>query len=338
MALKEFQVICSVINITATGDVIKFRAPFAGTIKEIHIWTDSANTNGDHIFNLNKNGSDLYSGGARPTIAQNQTLGSKTGLSDAVAFGDILLLQLESVATGGVSANLTLQILFDDSIYPLPSGLPYWAVWEVFRESYTNGAQVSSLNDQSGNSRNATQGTSGNQPIFLLNEINGKAAVNYASSKHLGFASLTSLTAMEMWQVTKLNKNVEGVSGTTGIQTIGTAPDTSHYPYTDNAIYDTFGRSTRHSFSKGANDLSNWHCGMWISASGEWTYLFNGIQVYTTTTNTPAFTSNPKLGMSVSTGYEGKIAATYAFSAKLSADERLAMKKYISAVFGLSMV
>ena len=118
MALKEYQIICSITDIEATGDIIKFRAPFAGTIKEIHLWTDVANSNGDNVFNLNKNGSDLFAGGARPKIAQSATLGSKTGLSESVAFGDTLLLQLESMATGGVKAYLTLQIIFDDGDVP----------------------------------------------------------------------------------------------------------------------------------------------------------------------------------------------------------------------------
>lgn len=116
MALKEYQIICSIIPVAATGDIIKFRAPFAGSIKEIHLWTETANANGDNVFNLNKNGTDLFSGTDRPKIAQNQTSGSKTGLSESVAFGDVLLLQLESMASGGVAANLTLQILFDDGI------------------------------------------------------------------------------------------------------------------------------------------------------------------------------------------------------------------------------
>lgn len=119
MALKDYNIICSATDILADGDIIKFRSFIAGTIKEIHLLTDEANTDGDNVFNLNHNGSDLWSSGARPKIAQNDEIGSKTGLNIAVGFGDKFILQLESMATGGVKTNLQLQIIYDDGV---PSG------------------------------------------------------------------------------------------------------------------------------------------------------------------------------------------------------------------------
>lgn len=123
MALKEFQIVCSIIDIIATGNIIKFRVPFTGTLKQIDLWTNTANTSGDNVFNLNVAGSDLYSSGARPKIVQNATHGQKTGLSDALTFGDEIILQLESMATGGVGHDLVLQLVIEDGISPIEIGV-----------------------------------------------------------------------------------------------------------------------------------------------------------------------------------------------------------------------
>lgn len=116
MALKEFQIIASIEDVIATGDIIKFRVPFSGTLKKVELWTNSANTNGDNIFNINVNGTDLFSGGSRPKITQNQTHGELTGLSNSLTAGHEVILQLESIATGGVKADLVLQLTIDDGI------------------------------------------------------------------------------------------------------------------------------------------------------------------------------------------------------------------------------
>lgn len=48
-----------------------------------------------------------------------------------------------------------------------------------------NSTTVSQWNDKSGNSRNFSQATAGNQPVYSINALNGKNVVNFVSSDSL---------------------------------------------------------------------------------------------------------------------------------------------------------
>jgi len=48
-----------------------------------------------------------------------------------------------------------------------------------------NGTAVSQWNDKSGNSRNFSQATAGNQPVYSTNALNGKNVVNFVSNDSL---------------------------------------------------------------------------------------------------------------------------------------------------------
>ncbi len=53
-----------------------------------------------------------------------------------------------------------------------------------------NGSTVSQWNDKSGNSRNFSQATAGNQPLYSINALNGKNVVNFVSSDALTRAAI----------------------------------------------------------------------------------------------------------------------------------------------------
>lgn len=72
----------------------------------------------------------------------------------------------------------------------LPSSLSP-ALWlRADSLSQSSGSPVSGWNDESGQGKNATQGTSGNQPTFQANAINGKPAVRFDGTDD--FLSMTS--------------------------------------------------------------------------------------------------------------------------------------------------
>ncbi|MDG1433023.1 MAG: hypothetical protein P8Q41_03390 [Saprospiraceae bacterium] len=54
----------------------------------------------------------------------------------------------------------------------------------------TNGSLVQQWNDQSGNNINATQGTSGNRPIYKTGIINGKPAIQFTGNTYLDGSAL----------------------------------------------------------------------------------------------------------------------------------------------------
>ncbi len=53
-----------------------------------------------------------------------------------------------------------------------------------------NSTTVSQWNDKSGNSRNFSQATAGNQPVYLTNALNGKNVVNFVSNDNLNRAAI----------------------------------------------------------------------------------------------------------------------------------------------------
>jgi hypothetical protein len=53
-----------------------------------------------------------------------------------------------------------------------------------------NGSTVSQWNDKSGNSRNFSQATAGNQPVYSTSALNGKNVINFVSSDSLTRAAI----------------------------------------------------------------------------------------------------------------------------------------------------
>jgi hypothetical protein len=97
---------------TPASGVVALFALNGGTIKNVRVKVDAANTAGATRFNLSKNGTDLFA--TELTVAQNQTVISLTGLNIAVSRFDRLILNLETVSTGGVTAPIALQIESDE--------------------------------------------------------------------------------------------------------------------------------------------------------------------------------------------------------------------------------
>jgi hypothetical protein len=107
--INKYQTIYTGANLNApSSGILAIYALGAGTVKNVRVKVKTANTAGDTVFNLSKNGVDLFTD--ELTIEQNETVVSLTGQSIAVVFGDILVLKLDSIATGGVIAPIAVQV------------------------------------------------------------------------------------------------------------------------------------------------------------------------------------------------------------------------------------
>jgi hypothetical protein len=99
---------------TATQAIIVLRAPLAGTITRIDLWSAVA-VSGDAVFDLRKNGTSVFADpNARPKIASGATGGSATNLSISVQRGDVLTLDLVQCPTNGVAAPAFASLTIDD--------------------------------------------------------------------------------------------------------------------------------------------------------------------------------------------------------------------------------
>ena len=106
--INKYQTIYGGSDIVAPSpEILSVYALSAGTIKNVRVKVKTANGSGSTVFNVSKNGVDLFS--TELTIASGQTAVSATGLSIAVVFGDILTLKLVSIAAGGAAAPVALQ-------------------------------------------------------------------------------------------------------------------------------------------------------------------------------------------------------------------------------------
>ena len=113
--INKYQVIYAGANLLApSSGVLLVYALGAGTIKTVRVKVKTANGAGATVFNVSKNGTDQFT--TELTIPSGQTEISVTGLSIAVSFGDILILKLVSISTGGVVAPVALQFESEETV------------------------------------------------------------------------------------------------------------------------------------------------------------------------------------------------------------------------------
>lgn len=77
-----------------TEGVLYLRAPFDGVITRLDIFQARASDSVSHIYNLSKNGANVWSGGDRLSIASGQSHAAKNDLEIEVERGDILLINV----------------------------------------------------------------------------------------------------------------------------------------------------------------------------------------------------------------------------------------------------
>ena len=78
------------VQTATTFDNQRIIIPFDCTLKQIHAEFKTAPTGANAIFNVAKNGVDLWSGGDRPTLTAGQTTLAKTDCDEDLEEGDYL--------------------------------------------------------------------------------------------------------------------------------------------------------------------------------------------------------------------------------------------------------
>jgi len=113
MLLKErIETIAHNVTLSrVTLGLVYFRSTVAGTIKTITIYRSTGGgIGGSWYFNVRKNGSAQFSGAGRPTFSLGVESVSKTGLSIAVAVGDVFELDLEQTGSGTILGHLVMSM------------------------------------------------------------------------------------------------------------------------------------------------------------------------------------------------------------------------------------
>lgn len=200
-----------------------------------------------------------------------------------------------------------------------------------YRTEGGGGTTITALTDKSGNTRNAT--SAGADPSKGTG-INGLVTLSFpgTANKYLNLPNTSALTVAEAFIVCKADAQTPATGR--GLWHVSTGGDAYH-PFSDGNVYESFGAAAWKLAGSNQGNLSVAHVWNVISASGEWTALKNGTQIFTTATNTPAFPATPWLGRSFgAVGFVGDIGELVLYSRKLTTTERGDVKAYLSSKWG----
>jgi hypothetical protein len=261
---------------------------------------------------------------------------------------------------------ITQQIQMAYGFVNSPPTNSLWAWYEPSREiGYSNGDPITPLTDQTGNSRNYTQATSGTRPTYDTgNALNGLAVANFSTSR---FWSGPDMSALGTGGATNGGQTLQGhafcvvKSDQPGNGTGGTARELwqlsssgagAYYPYSDGNIYEAALKGSREDALTSGVTLNAWRVyevQMKCSSSGataDGTYFLrlDGTAFFTRNGNGlvgAGWPASPTLGKGVDGTFftGGLVAGLYLYSTQLTGatnPTRAAVISYINGRFGLS--
>lgn len=231
------------------------------------------------------------------------------------------------------------------------SGLELWLPVSVL--SGSDGDQISTWEDQSGNNRDATGqvfGTSKPRYRTAGGPSGGPSVENGLAGTFQGFFTLpnfaSAFTSGEIFLVIQVlpddppigaGSNMGSPAGDWGTGSAGL------YPFTDGVIYDTWGSDVRKTTTNPVTDLTTWHLYNIRSASASWQRVINaatsGNDFYTTATNTVAFHTAPLIGAGGTRVMNGRIVDTIMFSRVLddATERKPIIHQYLNDTYGFAL-
>lgn len=231
-----------------------------------------------------------------------------------------------------------------------------WGWWRADQGTFTthdgntaSGASdpVGRWEDISGNDRHLLQSSAGNRPSLAAGIVNGKPVIRHnaqVAKRWLVLPDMSELQEAEAFIVVAISSDppTQGIHSGLWRMQASTVPGMStHYPFTDGTIYDSFGSTVRKTVGNPTPSLTAFHLYNVVSADGEWTARLDGAQLFTTSSNTVAFPAAPELGRSFSTngeaGLSGDIAEFILFEQVCSSQQRDEVEAYVASRYGLTI-
>jgi probable HAF family extracellular repeat protein len=201
---------------------------------------------------------------------------------------------LTAIASDDVSLSATSAVVNITVTLPSPSSIKLWlnsSVGTVF----STGTNISLWQDQSGNTNDATQSTSGNQPVLVTNALNGLPVVHFnGTSQYLNLPNvLTGTTQAEAFVVLKVATNAPSNYPT--LWRWGTSGPSYALPYPNPSgqIADDFGSTVAHNLGVPAQSLMQYHVYEVAGQSGGWSAWINGALQGSTNASTPLILAFP---------------------------------------------
>lgn len=183
-----------------------------------------------------------------------------------------------------------------------PLSLSPAAWWDFSSLALADGAAIATVPDGSGNGRTLTQAVGASKPIYKTAIQNGRDIARFdGAATFFDVPSLAALTAATAFLVVKVNVDPPATTLTTGLWDLDAATgasSSSHFPFTDGIVYDSFGSTARKTVGNPTPALTAFHIYEIKSIAGNWTALLDGAQIFTTATNTVGFSATGFLGKS----------------------------------------
>jgi hypothetical protein len=185
------------------------------------------------------------------------------------------------------------------------------------------------------------QSTAAQRPQYLASGLNSLEGVDFdtaSADQHFDGVDLSSLTAGEVFIVVKADDDPAPDFDSNALWDLGTSASNNYYPSTDGIIYDGTGSTTRRTVGDiSAGALTTYRLINITSTSSEWTFRADGVQEFTTGTNTVGFSNNVRLGsFSGSQGFDGTVMELFVYSAAITDNQRYLLHEYVRTRYGLT--
>jgi hypothetical protein len=214
------------------------------------------------------------------------------------------------------------------------AGLVGW--WKADSLSLSDNDAITTWPDSSGNG-NTFAGAIG--PTYKTAIQNGLPVARFdgvddvLKTAALGWSNLT------VFIVVKATADPAAVQNDTGLWRMSQGAST-HYPFTDGVVYDGAGSDARKTVGNLASSLAAFRLYGVLSTAGEWTAYLDGVEVFTTGTNTVANPTGSAPDMwlghnDLGNPFEGDIGEMLVYDAALSDTDREAVETYLADKWGL---
>jgi len=214
----------------------------------------------------------------------------------------------------------------------LISGLLF--AYDIATLGLAEGANVTALKDTGPNGLGARAIVPG---TYAKAGLNNTPAVRFHTSlgSYYYLPNMAGLTAGEIFIAVKVDSDPPPTTARTGLWDISTStegfPDT-HFPYTDNSIYDGAFSTIRKNAGNPTPSMTSPIIYNVSSATNSWTARINGSVQHTTGTNTVGFPSAPLLGKGRNAfSLDGYIGFVAMFTRVLTTGERTAITDELMA-------
>lgn len=191
--------------------------------------------------------------------------------------------------------------------------------------------------DASGNGNDAT---AVDTPQGVASVLNGHKIVRFDGvDDHFTFGDFISgFTGGEVFIVIKIDADPPPDATRSGLWHFG-GTDNTHYPFTNALIYEIFGSNVRRDGIDPAADLATWKVYSVSANSSSWLAHLDGTQIHSEGSNTVAFTTTPKLGISRGGVHflDGDVAEMILYNRSLTTTERGNVWHYLAEKYALTI-